>query len=655
MHSTFHSKISFRRDINGLRAWAVLAVLLYHFDFFGLHGGFVGVDIFFVISGYLMTAIIVNENERGNFSIWNFYMARARRILPALFVVLIFLLALGWFWLPTYDYKSLGLQSIFAVNSLSNILFYKSAGYFDSIAEDKWLLHTWSLGIEAQFYILFPIFLTLVNKKWQGSKALTISIFFLFLISFFLNLIISKRDPSAAFYLLPTRIWELAAGGLVFMVIKQYNQLKMRSNKLYWLGWLLIIISFLFIDESFTWPSYWAIAPTLGTCLIILSQKEKCIFTNNSVAQWLGERSYSLYLWHWPFVVALYFANLQHDWAWVYGSVLLCILIAHYSYKLVEIPSRKILSSRSIKSELFIIAFLCLLLSSFAASIKFNNYHWRLADPEIQKVVSVQKQAKPQPKSNSAMDGDIVLLGDSHAAVSSAYLKQVVERHKLTFSTYNQPGCPMIEGVSYTDFGMESKNKNACSSFVQQILKKKQFKTVVIINRLPYYFHGPNEQGKEPYWGLPVVFFEGGPQTNTFSDDYLEKLKARYIDTVCKIKRKSNNVFLTRPIPEVIVHTSNVLMRNRLFKKADDDIKISIYDYYKRNVFIWEMQDEASKRCGVKIVDPTKYLCDQQFCYASKNGYPYYSDNNHLNFLGNQLISPIFEKIALSESSSKGK
>ena len=149
-------KVPYRQDINGMRAWAVIVVLLFHFKIPGISAGFVGVDVFFVISGFLMTAIIVKGLEGNNFSIWQFYLARIRRIMPALMVLIGVLLVLGWFWLPTPAYQALGSESASALGFLSNIHFFRSAGYFDAATQEKWLLHTWSLGIEFQFYILFP-------------------------------------------------------------------------------------------------------------------------------------------------------------------------------------------------------------------------------------------------------------------------------------------------------------------------------------------------------------------------------------------------------------------------------------------------------------------------------------------------------------------
>ncbi|MBD3768468.1 MAG: acyltransferase, partial [Gammaproteobacteria bacterium] len=261
MHQHLPSPVSYREDINGLRAFAVIAVLLFHFTLIELPGGFAGVDVFFVISGYLMTAIVVGGHEKGNFSLLRFYMARARRILPALMVVIASLLALGWFWLPTPDYQALGSQSAYALSFLSNIHYWRSAGYFDAAAHEKWLLHTWSLAVEAQFYVLYPIFIALIWRFWASIKAVTVSLLVLFVLSLLLNLIATHYKPVATFYLLPTRGWELVAGGLVFLLAKQGWVAAQIKTYGYWLGWLLMLASFALINDTLSWPGYWAVLP----------------------------------------------------------------------------------------------------------------------------------------------------------------------------------------------------------------------------------------------------------------------------------------------------------------------------------------------------------------------------------------------------------
>lgn len=211
--------VNFRKDINGLRAWAVVAVVLFHFGVPGFAGGFVGVDIFFVISGFLMTNILIKklENPQQKFSVWDFYLARAERIAPALLVLCIALLALGWFLLPPQDYRSLGMHTLTSVLFASNIQYWREAGYFDAASHDKWLLHTWSLSVEWQFYLVLPLLLWGVWRLWPGRCNAAQVHILLLLASLALLVWLTSQKPEAAFFLLPTRAWEMLAGALAVL------------------------------------------------------------------------------------------------------------------------------------------------------------------------------------------------------------------------------------------------------------------------------------------------------------------------------------------------------------------------------------------------------------------------------------------------------
>jgi len=208
--------MTFRKDINGLRALSVLAVVLFHFQVPYLHGGFVGVDIFFVISGFLMTGIIFRRLKKDDFSIIGFYLDRGRRIIPALAVLCLVLLSLGYFWLIPFDYLALGKQAAAAATFVSNMLFFSEAGYFDHRSREKLLLHTWSLSVEWQFYIVYPLIL-LALKKILGVRLVRYALIILTLFSLALSVYIAPWDGPFAFFTLPTRAWEMSAGGLVYL------------------------------------------------------------------------------------------------------------------------------------------------------------------------------------------------------------------------------------------------------------------------------------------------------------------------------------------------------------------------------------------------------------------------------------------------------
>lgn len=329
----------YRTDINGLRAIAVVAVVLYHFGIPGFSGGFVGVDVFFVISGFLMTGIIISGLERGSFSLWGFYLARARRIVPALLVLCASLLLLGWFALPSLDYKALATHVATALAFVSNIQFWKEAGYFDVASHEKWLLHTWSLSVEWQFYILLPLGSLLV---WRllGPRALRWALMALGVGSLILSVYASQRWPAPAFYLLPTRIWEMLSGGLAWWLTRQHRLNTNLSTLMEGVGLLLIGLAIALYDTSLAWPGHAALVPVAGTMLVLAANRQHSWFTNNFIARHLGASSYSVYLWHWPLVVILNYLGESNNTILIASCIALSIAMGELSYRLIENPTR---------------------------------------------------------------------------------------------------------------------------------------------------------------------------------------------------------------------------------------------------------------------------------------------------------------------------
>lgn len=651
------SPVSFREDINGLRAWAVVAVLLFHFSLIGLPGGFAGVDVFFVISGYLMTAIIISGYEKGNFCIWTFYLLRARRILPALMVVIAVLLLLGWFLLQTEDYQFLGSQSAYALVFLSNIQYWRATGYFDVAAHEKWLLHTWSLAVEAQFYLLYPIIFITIRRFSKTLKALTIGLLLLFLASLALSLVMSKWKPVATFYLLPTRGWELVSGALVYLIARQIKLSTSLRNIAFCFGWILLIASFILIDESLSWPSYWAIFPVLGTSLIIISQQETCILTNNKLTQWLGDRSYSLYLWHWPLVVALYYSELKNDWAWVVTAIIVSLLLANYSYRFVEMPTRKLLTKDNLIKEIIVILIATSIIALAAISVRLFVFSER-TPAAVEIAANEAKNFNPRREQclNSSTelstftkciygknDIAVFLMGDSHSISIASALSQLTQPLNKGVASWAMSGCPTIKGFRYNnDHTKDKRLVDICKTFNEngfnKISKEKVSVPIVLASRWSAYLKGLNEPGDAPFY-----YFN-----EKIADRNSPKLMKQYLDgiknTACELQ-KERQVYLLRPIPEMGIDVPKILSRNIMFGQNRDEVKISLADYHKRNQLVWQAQDSAATQCGVKILNPLPYLCDTQYCYGSKNGRPLYYDDDHLSEYGNKFLIPMFEEI----------
>ena len=346
--------ISYRPEIDGLRALAILPVVLFHAFPTLLPGGFTGVDIFFVISGYLITSILLKDIQAGTYSIKTFYARRVRRIFPALMLVLIAALAFGWIMLTPEEYQRLGKHTAGGVGFIANFMFLKEVGYFDAAADTKPLLHLWSLGIEEQFYIVWPILLALVLKR---SWSLWWVIVVLGCGSFLLNISRISLDPSAVFYSPLTRSWELALGAFVaYQVFQPVTRLKNwieRFSSIFSvLGFLLIIAGFVFINEKVAFPGWWALLPSLGAAILILTQSNGFIQTkilSNRLLVWVGLISFPLYLWHWPLLSFARIINSETPAVEVrFALVILSFILAWATFQWVEKPIRHSRPSKKI-------------------------------------------------------------------------------------------------------------------------------------------------------------------------------------------------------------------------------------------------------------------------------------------------------------------
>ena len=330
----------FRFDINGLRAVAVGLVMLFHFRVPFVTGGFVGVDMFFVISGFLMTQIILGRLGAGAFSVWQFYLDRMRRIIPALSIMVAILLCFCWFFVEPGTFAATASRSAAALTFVSNIMFTFDAGYFAEGSESNLLLHTWSLSVEWQFYILYPIFLLLVRrfsrKEFVGYAIVTLAV-----LSFAVSLyMISKggRWVVGAYFLLPSRAWQMLVGGATFLIGNQVGSrltpTQRRALELAGVG--AIVTSALLYNTYTPWPSYPALVPIVGSALIILVNCQELSILRFAPLQSIGRWSYSIYLWHWPVVgLMIYFGMSQSAIPLSLGFIS-SIALGALSYRFVE-------------------------------------------------------------------------------------------------------------------------------------------------------------------------------------------------------------------------------------------------------------------------------------------------------------------------------
>jgi peptidoglycan/LPS O-acetylase OafA/YrhL len=664
------SRPGFRPDINGLRAWAVLLVILYHFGIPGFDGGFLGVDVFFVISGFLMTSIIVEGLRTERFSLWQFYLARARRIFPALAILCATLLAVGWFVLPSTDYRTLGTHSVLSLVFLSNIKYWSEAGYFDVASHEKWLLHTWSLSVEWQFYLLLPLALIAAWKFRPGRNSVAFALTAGFVGSLALSIIVSPTQPDAGFYLLPTRAWEMLFGGLIYLLAWKPKTTK-QTKVLELLGISLIAGSVIAFDTSSNWPGWRALLPVIGAGLILLAARPKSMWTTNRVAQWMGTCSYSLYLWHWPIVVALAYLQLQYDGGAVMVGLATTLALGQLSYKLVESPARRQLTQLQFRPAVVVLALSGLAVGTPGAAARFSDgFPSRL--PE--KVELAAQEANNQNlrkqrcyllkgiESPSCVYGGehikAVLIGDSHANAVITALASALPDVNDSVLEWSYIGCPTIRGARRNP---EINPDRRCSEFNDWALKELEAidtsVPLIIVSRTSLYAKGHNEPWEKTA-NTPQVFFT--EKHATANQVFLAEFERNMVDTACEFA-KTRPVYLVRPIPEMGIDVPTAMSR-RLALGLDAEVSVSLDDYHARHAFAWAAQEVAQQKCGVKILDPLPYLCSgtrkgvlgvqlagalrsNSRCYGSQKGRPLYFDDDHLSEYGNRLLIPMFTQV----------
>ncbi len=343
--------MNYRYDIEGLRAIAILAVLIFHINPHFLTGGYVGVDMFFVISGFLITGHVLRDLNNNDFSFSQFYLKRIRRLYPALFVMLLVTSAAVYKIFLPGDIQQYGLSLIGSIFYASNIFFYTKSDYFNSELENSALLHTWSLSVEEQFYLLFPILLFVCFSK--GRKYFLPVLIIIFLVSFVASELLLKFDRAASFFLSPTRFWQFLAGGLIVFLKEPLSVRRPVLEGVVAFGLGLIALGILFFDSATPFPGIYAILPTFGTAFIIYAGQRQGLFLSRFIsiapARFFGKISYSLYLWHWP-LIAIYRYRFSAEFSWTEQIILfvISILLGYLSFRFIEKPARNIKLDKSL-------------------------------------------------------------------------------------------------------------------------------------------------------------------------------------------------------------------------------------------------------------------------------------------------------------------
>ncbi len=632
--SEAHS-IKYRPDVDGLRALAVLAVLLFHARL-GCSGGFVGVDIFFVISGYLISSLILKELGNGTFSIVTFWERRIRRILPAMAVVVLVTIPMAWFLYLPQDFKQFGQSVIGQATLLSNVVFWRSTGYFAPGSDTKPLLHTWSLAVEEQFYLLFPLFLVLLTQWKRLSLSKTIAS--LAVGSLALSVVGSYTHPEATFYLLPMRAWELMIGAWLAATAGRPSGGRVVRETAGWLGIGLMGYAMFFYDADTRFPGLAAIPPCLGAALVIFSSKSKLSFVGRLLAfkpvVFIGLISYSLYLWHWPLLVFSKYQDPEMRSMGFRAAVLAAsFALAALSWRYVETPIRK---RRILHKRWHIFSFAGITMTTLLGlgllvyygngfPSRFPAKVLNLADSwnhrAFMNLVSLkQAQAGRFVELGSGDTNQpvyVMIWGDSHAMAVTPVLDDLCRQYARRGVEATQSATAPVLGFVSRGEGLGD-DSPAFASAVLKFIAQRHVKNVIIT----------------AYWSwYPAP----------------DSLQTNLLTTVRAITASGARVYVLKDVPVPGFDVPRITAITALHHGDLDQLGITP-EKYERSNGKFDQTFEQISRMGATVLDPTSYFLNRAGLYGVvQNGQVLYCDSHHLSVEGARLLEPLFEPVFRTE------
>ena len=639
------NRINYRPDIDGLRAIAVLGVVFFHAGM-GFPGGYVGVDVFFVISGFLITSLLLKELRRGPLSLLDFWERRARRILPALAVVVAVILAAGWFFMLPADYEVLGKQVIALVAFSSNIKFWRETGYFAAAAETKPLLHTWSLSVEEQFYLLIPLLLAFLFRIRKSQWIVPILLLGA-VASFCLSVYGSYRAPGATFFLLPTRAWELAAGSLLAFA-QPIPQARLRTF-LAWFGISAILLPFFFYSPGIRFPGLTALPPVVGAALLIWSglqppdSKFRLAVPNRLLAWrpfvWIGLLSYSLYLWHWPvFAVPKYISDTPASLPLRVALVAVSVILAWLSLRFVERPfrSRSLIRSRNHVFALSAGTMAVLVLTSLLLW-KSNGAPNRLS-PQAQRFAAC---ATDFDSSNNLTVKDIpdhlvqlgapkmppkvLIWGDSHARAIIPVVDIACKEAGLAAraATANATA-PVLEWFIVNKWGL-TENGPAFNRAVLDWIKSaasEGLSLVILAAR----------------WD---IYLEVEPAEN-------KQFQEAMLRTVREIQATGCQVVILGQVPRFPFDPPRALSLNEFLGWHSNNLWIDSEQYLADTALQRPVLEDLTRH-GVTLIDPAEFFADKNgIIHPGNKMGSFFRDQHHLSTYGSKRLLPAFRTILQS-------
>ncbi|WP_374260325.1 acyltransferase family protein [Zoogloea sp.] len=635
--------MKYRGEIDGLRAVAVLPVILFHAGFGLFGGGYVGVDVFFVISGYLITRILLAELSAGHFTLVGFYERRARRILPALFVVMLACLPFAWSWLAPGEMlrfcNSLIGVSLFA----SNIVFWRESGYFDTSAELKPLLHTWSLAVEEQYYLFFPL---LLMAAWRlGPRRIAVLLGGALLASLLLAEWVLRRDATAAYYLLPTRGWELLAGALTAVVLAARagasGALEPRDRRvaeLASLAGLAAVLGAVFLfDRQTPFPGFWAALPVAGTALLVLFASPATrvgALLGNRFLVGIGLLSYSAYLWHQPLLAFARVRSVEAPGAaTMAGLALASLALAYLTWRFVERPFR---NRRTVpRRAVFVLSGVCLL--GFIALGQGGRMSGGYVSARLgERQIALRQTALPSPKREACHTLDSAdfpppsaacsyfgpdvrwaVFGDSHAVELAYALAEGLRPAGQGVKHLSFSGCGPLFGR--TD--LDTPCRRWSDAALDYLLATPSIRTVVVSYRMNLHLFGEHE-------GVYPALPDAVPAAER------ARLWRAYVTMLERLVAAGKQVVVVLQAPELRKGIDDLAL---VEGERDAIVGVPRAWWEARQAFVRSHLTELPP--GVTVVDPAELFCDADKCYAARGGAADYFDDDHLSMHGAQRLA----------------
>lgn len=648
--------MTYRPAVDGLRAVAVLSVVLYHFGFPGPAGGFVGVDVFFVISGYLIGGLLWQElTATGRLRLGRFWLRRVRRLAPAFFVMAAATAAVAWVVLLPFEFREFGKEMIAATVWLSNVLFWRDAGYFDPGAANRPFLHTWSLSVEEQFYIALPLVL-LALARWRWGLPAVLAL--LWAGSLAACVILTPAAPTAAFYLFPFRAWELLTG--VLLAILTASRPDRRGPPWAAMAGLALILAALVLARPDSFPGWQAIAPVAGTALVLWARDDGPVarLLAHPAPVFVGLISYALYLWHWPvLVLSTYARDGFSGWPEALGWMALAFVLATLAWALVERPIRR---SARIGPPALLGGFA----TAATAALAFGAVVWRgdglpaRFGPEARThIAASQDFLQDWSRCTTPADGpfagvetcaigpdgppQVVIWGDSHLRALMDGLAVAADTAAVPGVIVWHAGCPPLDGVTKQETAATPAQDAACAAATARTLTAIETlrpARLILVGRWTYYASGTGI-GRDAHNLIRLMAADTtAPQANVYA--------AAWQATIARLAPAVGRIAVFRQVPELPDHDSRSLARGlvagRLTAAEADSRGTLPPAALAARIAPAEAPIAALAASGaIDLIDPWPAICTPD-CRAVHDGQGWYFDNNHLTNAGAVALAPLF-------------